>query len=130
MNKVLALQPFIDPYLPCSAAIKFHNITETPTYQTDHIHVYHTYTIQTQLALLMDSSFCIQARQTISAMLSRASTLYIAVTHNITHSPCISTMHSQHYPPHCLHNPLHTTKKHAKHVCVSGCKLAQDVGMV
>ena len=33
-------------------------------------------------------SFCTQARQT---MLSIATTLYIAATHNITHSPCKST---------------------------------------
>ena len=39
-------------------------------------------------------SFCIQARQTISAMLSITTTLYIAATHNTTHSPC---MHFQ--PP-------------------------------
>ena len=33
-------------------------------------------------------SFSIQARQIISATLSIATTLYIAATHNITHSPC------------------------------------------
>ena len=75
---MLTPQSFIDPYLQCSAAIKFHNITSTITYQTDHIHVYHTYhTYHTDPASTVHGlhSFCIQARQTISAMLSTASTL-------------------------------------------------------
>ena len=39
-------------------------------------------------------------------MLSIASTLYIAASHNITHSPCTSTCTPmQHYPPHCLPQP-------------------------
>ena len=71
-------------------------------------------------------SFCIQARQTISAMLSIASTLYIAASHNIIHSTCT------HSATHCttFHKPLHTTNKHTKYICVSGGKMAQDVGMV
>ena len=78
-------QSSIDLYLTCSAAIKFHNITSTPTYHTDHIPcIYIPYTHALQ-------SFCIQARQTISAMLSIETTLYIAATHNITFSLWTST---------------------------------------
>ena len=104
---------------------------------TDHIHVYHTYytyhTYRTDPAstahALQMYSFCIQARQTMSAMLSTASTLYIAATHNKTHSP----MHISTCTPSTTHhtafnNPLHTTNKHTKHICVSGGKI--DVGMV
>ena len=59
-------------------------------------------------------SFCIQARQTISAMLSIASTLYIAAIHNITHSSTYtpSTIHHT-----TFHNPLHTTKTHKSSLC-------------
>ena len=75
-------------YLPCSLAIKFHNITYsnipyrpsscTPQFQ-------HT-------------------RQTISAIYAQYSN-YIAATHNITHSPCTSTC-----TPHpALHTPLPST---------------------
>ena len=67
---------------------------------------YTIHTIQTQHALLMDSmhSFCIQARQTVSAMLSIASTLYIAATHNITQSSCTSTC-----TPSTTHHTAFTT---------------------
>ena len=66
-------------------------------------------------------SFCMQSRQTISAMLSLAS--YIAATHNTTHSPCTSkwTTHP------ALPTPL---QKNTKHIGASGGKMAQDVGMV
>ena len=46
---------------------------------------------------------------------------YIAATHNITHSPSKRTTH----PP--LPTPLH---KNTNHICASGGKMAQDVGMV
>ena len=53
---------------------------------------------------------------------------YIAATHNITCSPCTSK---------CItHQPLPTTTllytqlTNTKHICVSGGKMAQDVGMV
>ena len=75
-------------------------------------------------------SFCIQARQTTSAMLRIVSTLYIAATLNITHYPCTSTCTPSTTYHTGFHNPLHTTNKHTKHVCVSGGKMAQDVGMV
>ena len=83
-SALLTPQSSIDPYLPCSAAIKFHNIPCTPNipYRPSIAHALH--------------SFCMQARQTTSAMLS---TLHIAAMH-----------------------PKH------KHICVSGDKMAQDVG--
>ena len=70
-------------------------------------------------------SFSIQARQIISAMLSIATTLYIAATHNITHSPCTQhVLHTQHYPLSTTHHnafcnppPLHTTNKHKVYLC-------------
>ena len=46
-----------------------------------------------------------QARQTTSVILSIEITVYIAATHNITHSSCTpSTTHHT-----AFHNPLHTT---------------------
>jgi len=69
------------------------------------------------------------ARQTISAMLSVATTMYIATTHNITHSPCTSTCTT-------LPIPLPSTTlaciqlTNTKHICVSDGKMAQGVGMV
>ena len=90
--------------------------------------IYHTYPYipyRPSTAHGLDS-YCIQARQTISAMLSIASTFYIAVTHSVTHTPCTSTC--THHT--AFHNPLHTTNKPTKHICVSRGKMAQDVGMV
>ena len=91
---------------------------------------YTMHTMQADPTLLMDSSFCIQARQTRSAMLNIASTLYIAATLNITHSLCTSTCTPNTTHHIAFHNPLHTTNKHTKHICVSGGKMAQDVGMM
>ena len=48
---------------------------------------------------------------------------YIAATHNISHSPCTSKRTA--HPPLLI--PLQTN---TKHICVSGGKMAQDVGMV
>ena len=96
-SALLTQQSSFDSYLPCSAAIKFHNITSIPT---DHIRTVPT--IQTHAL----HSFCIQARQTISAMLSIAITLYIAATRNINHSPCTSTCTpGTTHAPHCLPQP-------------------------
>ena len=76
-------------------------------------------------------SLCIQARQTISAMLSIATTLYIAATHNITHSLCASTFTT--HPALLTTLPstilLYTTNKHKACLC-KWQKMAQDVGMV
>ena len=67
---------------PCWAAIRVHNITHTPTYNTD-------------LALLMHSTASVYTTD-LSAMLSSCE---VAATHNITHSPCTTcTTHSQHCP--------------------------------
>ena len=107
-----SLQSSTDPYLPCSAAIKFHNINSKIPYRPCTIHAICSYRPSTAHGL---HSFYIQARQTISAMLSIANTLYIAATHNITQSPCTSTC--THHT--AFHNPLHTTSKHTKHICVS-----------
>ena len=57
---------------------------------------------------------------------------YIAATHNITHSSCTSTCTT--HPP--LPTPLPSTTllctqlTNTKHICVSGSKMAQDVGTV
>ena len=82
-----------------SNKISQHNLSSAP---------YTIHTIQTQHALLMDSmhSFCIQARQTVSAMLSIASTLYIAATHNVTQSSCTSTCTPSTTHHTAFHNPL------------------------
>ena len=56
--------------------------------------------------------------------LSRSSTLYIAAIH----SPC--TLPALPTTLHAFHNPLLITKKHAKHISVSGGKMAQDIGTV
>ena len=64
------------------------NISNRPYTCVPYI-TYHTDPASTAHGL---HSFCIQARQTISAMLSTASTLYIAATHSITHSPCTSIL--------------------------------------
>ena len=63
-------------YLPCSAATKVHNITDTPTHHTDS-------------ALLMYSTLPLHTRQTITAMLIESKK--ICSTHSITHSQCTST---------------------------------------
>ena len=76
-----------NPYLPHSAAIKFHNIKlKLPTYPTGPalltVSAYHSFYIPTML-----------------------SSNYIASTHNISHSPCISTCmhyHTQQYLPNCI----------------------------
>ena len=70
-----------NPYLPC----------------------YFQHTIQTQLMHSTVSTF----KTTISAMLMHACTCssysnYIAAIHNVTHSPCTSTLHTHHYLPHCI----------------------------
>ena len=90
-----SLQSSIDPYLPRSAAIKFHNITYTLSYHTDHI----PYIPSTAHGL---HSFCIQARQTISAMLSIASKYIVHCSHP-QHNP--HPMHINMQSPHCLPQP-------------------------
>ena len=112
-----SLQSSIGPYLPCSAAIKFHNITYTPSYHTDHI----PYIPSTAHGL---HSFCIQARQTISAVLSIASKYIVHYSHP-QHNPHPCTSTCTHHT--AFHNPLHTTNKHTKHICGSSSKMAQDV---
>ena len=117
-----SLQSSIDPYLPCSAAIKFHNIIYTPTYHTDHNYTIHTHTYQ----------HCSWSPQF----------LHTGKTDHICHAQyskyIVYCSHPQHkpHPMHinihhtAFHNPLHTTNKHTKHICVSSGKMAQDVGMV
>ena len=86
-----------NPYLPHSAAIKFHNIKlKLPTYPADPalhtVSAYHSFYIPAML-----------------------SSNYTASTHNITHSPCTSTC--IHYTPNntfptAFHNPpMHTINK-------------------
>ena len=134
MNKVLSIAHSMVFHRSISTMFSSNKISQHNLNRPYTIHhtPYTIHTIQIQHALLMDSmhSFCIQARQTISAMLSIASTLHIAATHNITQSSCTSTCTPSTTHHTAFHNPLHTTNKHAKHICVSGSKKAQDVGMV
>ena len=89
---------YADPYLPCSAAIKFHSITNS--------------------ALLMRCRVSAKSRQIVSTMLSIATTLQ-QPTHSLCTSKCTThlPLPTHHYPPHC-HNPsLHTTNKHKAYLC-------------
>ena len=45
----------------------------------------------------------------------------------LLHIPYYCTPSTTHHT--AFYNPLHTTKKHTKHICVSGSKMAQDVGV-
>ena len=73
----------------------FHNVTYTPSYRTDHI----PYIPSTAHGL---HSFCIQARQTISAMLSIASKYIVHCSHP-QHNP--HHLHINMHSPHCLPEP-------------------------
>jgi len=59
-------------------------------------------------------------------------TNYIAATHNITHSLCTSKCTTHPPLPTTLPSTtlLCTQLTNTKHICVSGGKMAQDVGMV
>ena len=98
MNSIAHLQSSINPYLPCSTAIKLHNITKNSNilYRPLTIH-----TIQTQHCSWTPVS-AVQARQTISAMLSRK---YIVCCSHPQHNPLpmhAHQLHSQHYLLHSL----------------------------
>ena len=90
MNKVLqhcSLPSSINSYLTMSSSSKIsqHNLKPQHTIQT----IYYTYNIPYRPSTAHGlHSFCTQAKQTISVMLSIASTSYIAATHNITHTLC------------------------------------------
>jgi len=66
-------------------------------------------------------TFCMRSRQTISAMLSLATTLHQPTTYSLSTHIKTHYTHTHHYPPHC---------KNTKHIGASGGKMAQDVGMV
>ena len=92
-----------------AAAIKFHSIPYRPS---------------TARAL---HSFCIRAKTDHICHAQYATTLYIAATHKITHSPCTSTCTTHPaLPTTVFHNPPCTQL----HICARGSKMAQDVGMV
>ena len=97
------------------------------SYRPYTIHTVHT--IQTQHCS-WTPQFLHTAKTAISAMLSIASTLYIAATHNITHSQCTSTCTPSTTHHTAFHNLLHITNKHTKHICVTSGKMTQDVGMM
>ena len=92
MNKVLSFAHSIvlhikdDPYLPCPAAIKSQSITNS--------NIPHRPSIAQAL-----HSFCIQSRQTISAMPSTATTLQ---------QPTLSVHIKMRYTPTTTHPPLPT----------------------
>ena len=92
-----------DPNPPCSAAIKFHSI---------HLKLQHT----THTQHCSNTAQFLYALKTDHICHAQYSN-YIAATHNITHSPSKRTTH----PP---------LQKNTNHICVSGGKMAQDVGMV
>ena len=107
-----------DPYLPCSAVIKFHSITKLQhTTQTQHC------SCTAQFAYSQD--------KTISAMLSMQ--LHCS---NPQHNS-LSKHIKMHYTPTTIPTPLPSTTllctqlTNTKHInCLSGGKIAQDVGMV
>ena len=97
-----------NPYLPCSAAIKFHNITL----------LQHTIQTQPTVSAFKTDHIC-------HAQYSN----YIAATHNITHSPC--TLHTQHYPPHCLPQPSYAHQlKNTKHSWQNGTRRRDGVKLL
>ena len=78
-SALLTLQSSIDPYLPCSAAIKFHDIRNSNIpYRPSTAHALHR--------------FCIQAKQIISVMLSIATT-FSHPQHNSLPSTSTCTTH-------------------------------------
>ena len=94
-----------NPYLPCSAAIKFYNITYSNI-------PYRPSSCTPQF---------LHTRQTISAMFSLVTT----TVHINMHSTPSTTYHTAFHNP-----PLHTTNKHKAVVQYIVGKMAQDVGMV
>ena len=57
------------------------------------------------------------------AVCEQSSLAYNAHMHATADTPS-TTLHT------AFHNPLHTTNKHTKHICVRVGKMALDVGMV
>ena len=110
-----------DPYLPCSAAIKFHSITN---YNIPH---------KPSIACSCTAQF-LHTVKTDHISTNAQYSNCIAATHNITHSPCTSKctthlpLHTYHYTPTTTHPPLphptafhnpslHTTNKHKAYLC-------------
>ena len=104
-----------NPYLLCSAAIKFHNMTDLklPTCHTDPV-------------LL---TFCKQDILYVPAMLSSN---YIAATHNVTHSSCTSTCTTHPPLPSLLPSTtlLCTQLTSTKHSWQNGTRCRDDVNVL
>ena len=105
-----------DPYLPCSAATKFH-ITYTPTYHTDHIPYIPIHTIHTQ-----HCSWSPQFLHTgkTDHICHAQYSKYIVYCSHPQHNP-----HPMHINMHhtAFHNPLHTTNKQNGTSCRDGVKV-------
>ena len=101
--------------------ISQHNLNSNIPYRPYTTHTIHT--MQTHAALLMHGS-------TVSAYVQDRPHLSCSVwqVHCTPHAHQDALPALTHHT--AFHNPLHMTKKHAKHICVSSGKMAQDVGMV
>ena len=119
MHKVLNFAHFTvfcikdNLYLPCSAAMQFHNITYS---NVTTIQIQHCSCIPQFLYTGKTDPIC-------HAQCSN----YIAASHNTTHSSCTSTFTAQ--PPLPTRLPsttlLCTCLTYPKHICVSGSKITQ-----
>ena len=118
MKKVLSIAhsslPSIHNSMFSSNKISQHNLNSNIPYRPYTIRTIHT--IQTQHCSWTPQFWHTgKTGRICHAQYSKYIVLYIAATHNISHSPCTST--STHHT--AFHNPLHTTNKHTKHICVS-----------
>ena len=111
MNKVLNLvlltpHSSIDPYLPCSAAIKFQFQLQQIIYCT--YYTYHTDSCTLQYLHTGKTDHICHAQNGN----------YIAPTHNITHSPCTSTCTTHPALPTTLASTtLCTQQAHKAYLC-------------
>ena len=141
MNKVLnfahstVLHVKDDPHLPCPTTIKFHSITHT--IQTQHCTEHGRYDLSLTVCRNCGMhehahafhSFCIQSKTDHICHAQYSN--YNAATHNTTPCTLKCTIHTHHYPPHCLPQPLILCTQLTNIIIyISGGKMAQDVGMV
>ena len=99
-----------NPYLPCPAVIKFHNIT-------------YTLTCYTHPALLMHSTVSTYVHEIPYLPCSVATMLQLSTTVSIHKH----ALHTQDYPPHCLPQPSYVCTPLTQGIVG---KMAQDIRMV
>ena len=104
-----------NPYLPCSAATKVHNITDILTYHTDPV------------VLMYSTSSAYKTDHSYMPCSVVATTLHAAI-HNITHSPCTSICTTHQALPTLLPSTTLLCTQLTNTRC-SG-KMAQHVGVV